>query len=47
MGTALGVDRLKKKKSDAMAKLKSHFEALSDGSMIIVLDNSHESHPID
>ena len=32
--------------SDAMAKLKSHFESLQDGSMVIILDNAGASHPI-
>ena len=32
--------------SDAMAKLRSHFESLQDGSMVIILDNAEASHPI-
>ena len=32
--------------SDAMAKLKGHFESLQDGSMVIILDNAGASHPI-
>ena len=46
VGTALDATGLKKK-SDAMAKLRTHFEALQDGSMVIIIDNSQESHPID
>ena len=30
-----------------MSHLKSHFESLQDGRMVIILDNAEASHPID
>lgn len=33
--------------SEAMSHLKSHFESLQDGRMVIILDNAEASHPID
>ena len=47
VGAGLETVGLKKKKVDAMITLKKHFGALTNGSMIIALDNSEESHPID